>query len=150
MSGLFAVPLNLRTINPHSNDRTGSMFHDGHGLSKPPDLECHAFAFVISSSGFVDATEGTATVAAYNSAVADEEVMVRKGTPKDGGVNAWALEAPRLLNSRKKERIERVLYLHAAARLPGCLVPRKVAPKDDEGLVFDFNARIARIGATFS
>jgi len=64
VSGWFALPENLRISMPPMMVVTECIFHEGHGLLKPPDLLCHALDFVISSSGRVLAMEGTATVAA--------------------------------------------------------------------------------------
>ena len=64
MSGLLPVPVNLLMAMALMMVQGTSGVHEGHGLSKPPDLTCQDFAFVISSSGLDDAVAGEATLAA--------------------------------------------------------------------------------------
>jgi hypothetical protein len=123
VSGTFAVPVNRRFNMPQIKTGAESISHDGQGLLKPPDFWCQALAFVISSDGRDDVAEGMATVAAYRSAAAEEEVMVRNGGPREGG--AWYLGIVRLLNSnRKNERIGDLIMSEAAR--PLCLQPRSL------------------------
>lgn len=87
--------------------KTDSICHDGHGFSNPPFFECHAFAFVISSSGLVAASDGVAMVAAYNRAAVEEVDIVRNGEAAEirGRV---VPNAPVLNNSwRKKDRMRK-------------------------------------------
>ncbi len=64
MLGLFPVPLILLIAMALIMVQGCNGVHDGHGLSKPPDWTCQAFAFVIWSSGLEDVVAGEATVAA--------------------------------------------------------------------------------------
>lgn len=85
MFGLFAFPLNLLAIIPPIKDHADCIFHDGHGFSNPPPFACHAFVLVTSSSGFLEAMEGTAMVAAYSRADVELVDMIRFGWEGGGG-----------------------------------------------------------------